>query len=71
LPAELEEFVLRVRKRTHQPLCVGFGIASAEQASRVAKIADGIIVGSRIIQLIKEPSLVPLEQFIKELRAVI
>jgi tryptophan synthase alpha chain len=71
LPAELEEFVLRVRKRTHQPLCVGFGIASAEQASRVAKIADGIIVGSRIVQLMNEPSLVNLEQFIKGLSAAI
>ncbi len=54
LPKELESFVLRVRQRTSQPLCVGFGISTAEQAQRVAKIADGVIVGSRLIQLLEE-----------------
>jgi tryptophan synthase alpha chain len=54
LPEELESFVLRVRQRTSQPLCVGFGISNSEQARRVANIADGIIVGSRLIQLIDE-----------------
>ncbi len=32
LPEELESFVSRVRQRTQQPLCVGFGISNAEQA---------------------------------------
>ena len=54
LPADLEEFVGRVRKRTSMPLCVGFGISTPEQARRVAQIADGVIVGSRLIQLIDE-----------------
>jgi tryptophan synthase alpha chain len=54
LPQELESFVLRVRRRTSQPLCVGFGISTAEQAQRVARIADGVIVGSRLIQLLEE-----------------
>jgi len=52
LPADLEEFVGRVRKRTSLPLCVGFGISTPEQARQVAKIADGVIVGSRLIQLL-------------------
>ena len=51
LPADLEAFVGRVRKATDKPLCVGFGISAPEQARRVAAIADGVIVGSRIIQL--------------------
>jgi tryptophan synthase alpha chain len=54
LPEELESFVLRVRRRTDKPLCVGFGISNANQAQRVAKVADGIIVGSRLIQLLEE-----------------
>jgi tryptophan synthase alpha chain len=54
LPQELESFVLRVRRRTSQPLCVGFGISTPEQAQRVARIADGVIVGSRLIQLLEE-----------------
>ena len=51
LPVDLEAFVGRVRKATDKPLCVGFGISAPEQARRVAAIADGVIVGSRIIQL--------------------
>jgi len=54
LPPELEGFVKRVRQRAQQPLCVGFGISTPEQVRRVARVADGIIVGSRFIQLIEE-----------------
>jgi tryptophan synthase alpha chain len=54
LPPELESFVNRVRQRTRQPLSVGFGISSPDEARRVAKVADGVIVGSRIIQLLDE-----------------
>lgn len=54
LPPKLEDFVNRVRQRTHQPLCIGFGVSNPEQARRAARIADGVIVGSRLIQLIEE-----------------
>ncbi|TET44202.1 MAG: tryptophan synthase subunit alpha [Dehalococcoidia bacterium] len=54
LPDELESFVNRVRERTRKPLCVGFGVTTPEQARRIAKVADGVIVGSRIIQLMAE-----------------
>jgi tryptophan synthase alpha chain len=52
LPPGLEAFVRRVRKETSLPLAVGFGIATPEQARRVAEVADGVIVGSRIVQLV-------------------
>jgi tryptophan synthase alpha chain len=54
LPAGLESFAASVRRRTEKPLCVGFGVSTPEQARRVAKVADGVIVGSRIIQLLDE-----------------
>ncbi len=54
LPADLKKFVARVRKVASQPLCVGFGISTPEQAGRIAAIADGVIVGSRIIQLMEK-----------------
>jgi tryptophan synthase alpha chain len=54
LPEELEGFVARVREKTEKPLCVGFGVSTAEQARRIAKVADGVIVGSHIIQLMEE-----------------
>lgn len=69
LPLELEDFVRRVRQKAKRPLCVGFGIATPEQAGRVAAIADGVIIGSRIIQLIEEDrSLKKMESFIESLR---
>ena len=72
LPKELESFVLRVRRKTRQPLCVGFGISNAEQARRVANIADGIIVGSRLIQLIDEKdNTTKVRSFVLSLRNAI
>ncbi len=72
LPPELENFVTRVRRKTSKPLCVGFGITNPEQAKRVASVADGIIVGSKIITLIEEdPSLGKMKSFIKDLREAI
>jgi tryptophan synthase alpha chain len=69
LPEELEGFVARVRASTEKPLCVGFGVSTAEQARRIAEVADGVIVGSRILQLIKDNnSLKSLHLFVKGLR---
>jgi len=69
LPPELEGFVKRVRQKARQPLCVGFGISTPEQARRVAKVADGVIVGSRLIQLMEEDvTLSSLKAFILSLR---
>ncbi len=69
LPPDLAGFVKRVRQRAKQPLCVGFGISTAEQAEQVARVADGIIIGSRFIQLIDEDAtLSSLKAFILSLR---
>ena len=69
LPPELEDFVKRVRDRVKQPLCIGFGISTPEHARRIGSIADGVIVGSRIIDLIDEDStLASLKSFISSLR---
>ena len=70
LPTDLEVFVDRVKQIAKQPLCVGFGISTSEQARRVAGIADGVIVGSRIIQLMEAEDnfMSTVGNFIKELR---
>jgi tryptophan synthase alpha chain len=59
-----------VRKAASQPLCVGFGISTPEQAKNVAAIADGVIVGSRLIQLMEDggDSMAKVDQFISGLR---
>ena len=46
----LAETVVGVRGATDVPVAVGFGISSAAQASAVADIADGVIVGSRVVR---------------------
>lgn len=50
LPADLERTVERVRATTDLPVAVGFGISTGEHARRVAGVADGVIVGSRIVR---------------------
>ena len=72
LPPGLEPFVNRVRKTARQPLCVGFGISTPEQAAQVSRFADGVIVGSRILQLMEaDASLVKVSDFVRQLRAAI
>ena len=72
LSENLDAFVARVRKLASQPLCVGFGISTPEQARRVARIADGVIVGSRIIQLMEvEDNFLSVSHFLKGLRAAL
>jgi len=69
LPLDLDAFAARVRGIAKQPLCIGFGISTPEQAKRIARVADGVIVGSRIIQLMEaEDDLISVGNFIKELR---
>ena len=68
----IEAFVARVRKVASQPLCVGFGISNSEQAKQVAGIADGVIVGSRIIQLMEiEDNFLSVGIFVNELRSTL
>ncbi|MBI4288982.1 MAG: tryptophan synthase subunit alpha [Chloroflexi bacterium] len=72
LAAGLEDFVVRVRAKTDLPLAIGFGISGPEQAKRAAAVADGVIVGSRLIQLIKEDSSYgKVKEFITRLRQAI
>jgi tryptophan synthase alpha chain len=48
----LQAFIRRVRAASDQPLAVGFGISTAAQAAQVAGQADGVIVGSALINAV-------------------
>lgn len=50
LPPDLPETAARLRAVTTLPLCIGFGISRPEQAGAVARIADGVVVGSAIVR---------------------
>ncbi len=41
--------ILRLRSATALPICVGFGIATPDQARAVGRLADGVVVGSAIV----------------------
>ncbi len=71
LPPGLGQFAARVRRATSLPLCVGFGISNARQAGQVARLADGVIVGSRIVNLMGAGHAGDLEAFARELRTAI
>ena len=45
--------VNRLRKHTDLPICVGFGVKTAEQARTIAKDADGVVVGSALVSAIE------------------
>ncbi|WP_447972788.1 tryptophan synthase subunit alpha [Nitrospira sp. Kam-Ns4a] len=49
---EVQRNVDRIRKVSRVPVAVGFGVATEEDAARVAGIADGVIVGSAIVRQI-------------------
>lgn len=70
LPPELETFVRCVRELAHTPVAVGFGISTPEQARAVGQMADGVIVGSALINAVEgaaEPAQAAGE-FVRSLR---
>lgn len=54
LATELKRDVRKVRRRLPLPLAVGFGISSPTQVSAVAKMADGVVVGSALVRIVEE-----------------
>jgi tryptophan synthase alpha chain len=54
LSSDIAERVAAIRSLTSVPVAVGFGISNPEQAATVAKLADGVIVGSAIVRKISE-----------------
>jgi tryptophan synthase alpha chain len=71
LPPDLESFVARARAATDLPLAVGFGISTPAQAARVARIADGVIVGSALVRAIAagQDPVAAASGFVASLRA--
>lgn len=65
LPAELAQLVSRVQAATPLPVAVGFGVSTPEQAATVARVADGVVVGSAIVR--QQRDMVGLRAFVSEL----
>ncbi len=52
IETDLSAILKIVRESTDTPAAVGFGISTPEQAEKIGRIADGVIVGSAIVKLI-------------------
>ncbi len=52
--ASIEENVARIKQSTNLPVAVGFGVRTPEQAADIARVADGVVVGSAFIDLVAE-----------------
>ena len=54
VPTDLERKLRSMKRLTHKPILVGFGVSNETQARRIARVADGIIVGSAIVERLRE-----------------
>jgi len=68
LPEGLEKYMERVKSITTKPVAVGFGISTPGQAEKVAKLADGVIVGSKLIKILKDYGINGCSDFAAEIR---
>jgi tryptophan synthase alpha chain len=50
---EVEAMLPRIRQHVHIPVGVGFGIRDAATAQTIGKVADAVVIGSKLIQLVK------------------
>jgi tryptophan synthase alpha chain len=70
LSPSLAGLVSRVRAVTDKPLYAGFGIAAPEHARSAAELADGVVVGSRAVQVAEDGSDA-LRDYVRSLRSAI
>lgn len=73
LPSGITEQIKLIKKNTVKPVCVGFGVSNPKQVRQINKVADGVIVGSAVVRIIKEnigkPNLVKkVSRFICKLK---
>jgi tryptophan synthase alpha chain len=51
---KVTDAVARIKRHTRLPVCVGFGVRTAEHARAIAEGADGVVVGSALVNVIKD-----------------
>jgi tryptophan synthase alpha chain len=74
LAADLEAAVRRVKALSRVPVCVGFGVATPEHAREIARYADGVVVGSALVERVErarkpEEAVDEVARFVAELKA--
>ncbi len=72
--ASIDEAVTRLKAGTDLPVAVGFGVRTPDQAANIARVADGVVVGSAIVELIArhgDAAAEPVREYISSLKAAI
>ncbi len=69
LADDLADSVARVRRATALPVAVGFGISTPAQAAIVARMADGVVVGSALVDALGHDGVAGVRRFLQSLRA--
>jgi len=54
ITSDIGAMVKLVKENTNVPCAVGFGISTSEQAEKIGRLADGVIIGSAIVKIIEE-----------------
>ena len=74
IKTDLDSIVKVVRENTKVPCAIGFGISNPEQAEKMSKLADGVIVGSAIIKILAAEgngAAAPVGKFVKSMKDAI
>jgi len=71
VPPDLEAQVRRVRAATRLPVAVGFGIGTPAQAAGAARYADGVVVGSALMDALARGGVAGAERLARELAAAV
>ena len=72
--ASIEDAVARLKAATDLPIAVGFGVRTPEQAAAIARVADGVVVGSAIVELVAQHGDAaegPVQEYVASLKAAI
>jgi tryptophan synthase alpha chain len=71
LGSDLQSSIKRVRRATPLPVAVGFGISTPQQARTVAAMADGVVVGSALVDILGREGVGAARRFLGSLRAAL
>src|SRR4051794_14472632 len=76
LPVELTELISAAKQEASVPVAVGFGISTPEQAATVGKMADGVIIGTRLVREVadapdRDAAIDAVNGFLTETRAAL
>jgi tryptophan synthase alpha chain len=76
LPPELANLISAAKEEASVPVAVGFGISTPEQAATVGKVADGVIIGTRLVRGVadadgRETAVAAVSDFLRDTRAAL